>query len=257
MARFVSLDFRAGCLCLAAGGLGLMACFYTPLRAQTAAPAKTPATNLAPVLPPADTLGRYGKILTPSDEMAHPLKLKMPFPGVGEIKVPNQDELNMREKLESLAKLSDSDIRLQLNQWPAYSKMNLRDQGTMLQRIQDFRDYRNRVAMQKAHDMGLFALTPDQAVHFEKDYWNKRLKMDRDLAKQFEPILRAQEQRLQDELVHEFPPASPGPIAQAPVPPPGPSPTKKPAQASVPVTQVKAAASGPSVLDPASPPTPR
>jgi hypothetical protein len=225
MARFVFLSRPY----LAAGGLGLMACFSASLRAQqpmtptpmaqaqaAPAPSKTPATNAAPALPP-DTLGQYGKILSPSDQMAHPLKLKMPFPGVGEVKVPSQDEMNMREKLEQLAKLSDSDIRAQLEKWPAYSKMTLRDEGAMLQRIQDFRDYHFSVAMQKARDLGLLStLLPDQKVRFEKDYWDKRLQMDRDLAKQFQPIFKAREQKLQDELFREFSSASLGPLAQAP-----------------------------------------
>jgi hypothetical protein len=246
MARFVSLivflNFRAGWPCLAAG---LMACFAPSLRAQqpmtptppapAQAPAKVPATNAAPVLPP-DTLGQYGKILSPSDQTAHPLKLKMPFPGVGEVKIPTQDELSMREKLEQLAKLSDEDIRAQLGKWPAFGKMSLRDEGMMLQRIQDFRDYHSSVAMQKAHDLGLLStLMPDQKVRFEKDYWDKRLQMDRDLAKQFEPVFRAREQKLQDELFREFSSASPGPLAQAPKPPQAvPSPVMQ--TASVPAT---------------------
>jgi hypothetical protein len=246
MARFVALNFRAGCFCAAVGGLGLMACLSPSLRAQspmqvTPAPAKTPATNAAPVVRPPDSLGRYGKILMPSDQVEHPLKLKLPFPGVGEVKVPNPDELNMRDKLEQLAKLSDADIHLQLDQWPAFGNMSLRDQGAMLQRIQDFRDYRSRVAMQKAHDMGLLTLMPDQKARFEKDYWDKRLKMDHDLAKQFDPIFRAREQKLQDELFREFSSVSQGPVVQAPKStPPVPPPTNKPPQAPPPV---KAAAS--------------
>jgi hypothetical protein len=253
-----------------------MACLSMPLRAQqpmtpapmtpapTApaqakpVPAKALATNPALVVPLPDTLGRYGKILTPSDEMSHPLKLKMPFPGVGEVKVPNQDELNMREKLEQLGQLSDSDIRMQLAKWPAYNVMSLRDEGAMLQRIQDFRDYRTRVAMQKAHDLGLFStLMPDQKVRFEKDYWDKRLQMDHDLAKQFEPILRAREQKMQDELFREFSSASPGPVVQAPKPPPpAPPPTNQPPHSPAPVApvaQVKAATPSPSALSPAPP----
>jgi hypothetical protein len=215
------------------GGLALSAGFATSLRAQTqpmqmaptptSAPAK-PMTNAAPVAPvPPNSLGRYGKILAPGDDTEHPLKLKVPFPGVGEVKVPNQDELNVRMKLEQLANLSDADIRAQLEQWPAFSKMTLRDEGALLQRIQDFRDYRTRIALQKAHDMGLLTLTPDQKVRFEKDYWDKRLKLDQDLARQFTPIYVAREQKLQDELFREFSSASQGPMAQVPkpqVPPP-------------------------------------
>jgi len=205
--------------------------------------AKLPATNAAPVNPPIpDTLDRYGKIVMPGTETAHPIKLKLPFPDVGAVKVPTRDELNMRDKLEQLALLSDSDIRAQLGQWPAFGKMSLRDEGTMLQRIQDFRDYRAKVAMQKAHDMGLLTLTPDQKLHFEKDYWDKQLQMDRELAKQFEPILRTRQQKLQDELFREFSSAAPGPVAglsKAPPPPPA-------------KIKAKAAASAPAATTPAT-----
>src|ERR1700722_4198997 len=246
MERFVSLNFRDACSCVVAVGLGLIAGFSTSLRAQqpklpmqrTAAPGKTPATNAAPV-PPPDTLAQYGKIVAPSDQVAHPLKLKLPFPGVGEVKIPTPDELNMRENLEQLAKLSDADIRIQLEKWPAFSKMSLRDEGAMLQRIQDFRDYHTNVAKAKAHDMGLLTLLPDQQARFEKDYWDKRLQMDRDLAKQFEPIFKAREQKLRDELFREFSSASPGPLAQGPKPPP----TNKPSQPPPSVTQSNAPAS--------------
>jgi hypothetical protein len=234
----------------------LTACFSAPLRAQQPmtpapmAPAQaTPApAKAAAVVPVPDSLGRYGKILTLGDQTAHPLKLRLPFPNVGEIKVPNKDELNMRDKLEQLAKLSDAEIHNQLEKWPAYGKMSLRDQGTMLQRIQDFRDYRTKVALGKAHDIGLLTLTPDQKIRFEGEYWDKQLQVDRDLAKQFEPILRAREQKLQDELFREFSSADPGPRAQ-PLKPP----VKKLAQASASVAQAKATPSTNSSLDPASP----
>ena len=134
------------------------------------------------------------------------------------MKVPNQDELNVRMKLEQLANLSDADIRSQLEQWPAYGKMSLRDEGALLQRIQDFRDFRTKIALQKAHDMGLLTLTQEQKVRFEKDYWDKRLKLDQDLAKQFTPIYVAREQKMQDELFREFSSASQGPMAQVPKP---------------------------------------
>jgi len=226
-----------------------MACFSTSLRAQQAmtptptpvspaqakpAPAKTPAT-----LPP-DTIGQYGKILTPSDQVAHPLKLKMPFPGVGEVKIPTKDELIMRDKLEQLAKLSDADIRAQLEKWPAFSKMNLHDEGAMLQRIQDFRDYRSNVAKAKAHDMGLLTLLPDQEARFEKEYWDKRLQMDRNLARQFEPILRADQQKMESALYSEFSSVNVVPVAQAPKPPPSPvtsTPTTNVVQPMQPIAQ--------------------
>jgi hypothetical protein len=195
--------------------------------------AKPSATPPPPVLPPLipDTYGRYGKILLPGDESAHPVKLHMPGPGFGEVKVPRGDELAMREKLEALWKLSDEDIRAQLEQWPAFGKMTLRDEGAMLQRIQDFRDYRTRIAQQRAHDMGLSTLTPEQKARFETEYWDKRMQMDRELCKQFEPVYKAREQKLQDELFREFSTASPGPV---PPKPPAPPAVNKPVVVSAP-----------------------
>jgi len=185
------------------------------------------------VVPP-ETLGQYGKILAPGDQPAHPLKLKLPFPDVGQVKIPSPDELVMRDKLEKLAMLSDAEIRAQLDKWPAYGKMTLRDQGLMLQRIQDFRDFRTNVARGKAHDMGLLTLTPAQFDRFQTDYWNKRLAMDNELAKQFTPIYKAREQKMQDELYREFSAVSRGPVAQTPKPAaPGAPPLNKPAAPAV------------------------
>jgi hypothetical protein len=196
-----------------------------------------PAKNPPPGVPP-NTLGQYGNILAPGDQVEHPLKLRIPGPGVGEVKIPSMDELTMRDKLEQLAGLSDADIAGKLAKWPPYGKMSLRDQGMMLQRIQDFRDYRSNTAKGKAHDMGLLTLTPEQEAKFEKEYWDKRLQMDRALAKQFAPVYQAQVQKLQDDLYREFSAVSQGPVAQAPKPPaPKPAATAATNSPAMPIAQ--------------------
>jgi len=183
-----------------------------------AANANKPATTGAPAAP--DYFNRYGKILTSSNEAAHPLRLNLPIPEVGEVKIPNQDEMTMRQKLEALATLSDEDIRAQLNAWPAYNKMKLGDQGAMLSRIQQFKDRRSRIAQDKAHQMGLSTLTPEQQQRFEKEYWNRRLEMNSELAKLFAPIYRDRETKIQADLFREFSSPTPsGAVSQAPKPP--------------------------------------
>ncbi len=186
----------------------------TPPAGRPAATASAkPATPPVPPVPE-DYFQRYGKILSPGTEPTHPLKLAMPFPDVGQIKVPSQDEINMREKLEGLANLSDEEIRINLYQWPAFTKMNLADEGAMLMRIQMFRDHRAKIAHDKAVSLGLLTLKPDQMARFEKEYWDKRLQLDRDLAKQFEPILKRREADIGEELFREFSlPAQPVPAA--------------------------------------------
>ena len=183
-----------------------------PVSAKPAA-APTVATNAAPITP-----------------AQPPVKLKLPSPGAGEVNIPTSDELSMREKLEQMAKLSDEEIHAQLAHWPEFGKMTLRDQGQLMMRIQDFRDFRARVAAQKAHDLGLVALTPDQKALFEKEYWEKRIQMDRDMAKQFGPIFSARQQKMEDELLRQFSTAA-GPIALGVKPPtPPPAPANKPPQ---------------------------
>jgi len=246
MARFVLLNFRAGRICLAGGVLGLMAGFGMSLYAQSATnpapmagtmqtgPVMTPPPKPPPPSVP-DTFNRYGKIWAPSDDAAHPIKLNVQFPGVGDMKIPSQAELNVRDKLEQLAKLSDADIRKQLEEWPPYNQMKLGDQGQLLQRIQAFKDLRAKIALQKAHDMGLLTLLPDQQARFQQEYWDKQLQMERNLAKQFEPIWRAQQQKMEGDLYREFSSPSAGPVALAPKPP----------QAPVPAAQNKPPGFGP------------
>ena len=181
---------------------------------------KTPAPPV-----PEDYFQRYGKILEPGTEPAHPLKLAMPFPDVGQIKIPSPAEIDMREKLERLATLSDDEIRQDLETWPAFGKMSLADEGAMLIRIQQFKDRRAKIAQDRAHALGLLTLKPDQLDRFEKEYWDKRLQMDRQLAKKFDPIFRVQETQLEEQLYREF--STPG------QPIPAPPPTKPPAPPKV------------------------
>ena len=217
---------------------------------------------MIPVPPPVpETFNRYGKIWAPTDDVAHPIRLNVQFPGVGEMKIPSQDELSVRDKLEKLATLSDDQIRAELAQWPPYAKMKLADEGQLLIRIQQFKDQRTRIAMDKARELGLAnSLTPDQKMRFEKEYWDKKLQMDHDLAKQFEPAMKAREEKLREDLFHEFsapgavmPPPANGsavPLAQtkpapAPTSPP-PASANPPAKPPIipPIAEAKTTASG-------------
>jgi hypothetical protein len=199
-----------------------------PAGSQPGAAANKPKP---PPPPPQTVFNRYGDILQPGAEPAHPVRLAMPLTDIGEIKVPTQDELRMREKLEQLATLSDDQIRSQLSKWPPFTKMSLRDEGMMLARIQDFRDHRAKLALQEAHDLGLCNLTPEQQARFEKDYWNKRLPMERDLATQFDLLLKQRQAQLSEELCREFSPPNGSPVKN---PPPGPAKAISPAVANKP-----------------------
>lgn len=217
MARFLSLIAVFGTLAI------------SPIAAQTPEMMNSAPVTAAPAAPPAkpppvvpeDYFARYGKILSPNNQPPYPFKLTMPAPGFGEVKIPSKEELGMREKLERLAMLSDAEINTQLQQWPAFSKMSLGDQGAMLTRIQQFRDFRSKMAAMKAHQLGLLTLNPQQQAKFQQEYWDKRLAMDHQLAQQFEPVYKAADQKLNEDLYREF--SSPGALANKPAPaaPPG------------------------------------
>jgi hypothetical protein len=227
MARFIALAGSLG-LTLAVLGGGTRAWGQADMMMTNAAAGAPPNPALAkPAPPPAppipeDYYVRYGKILKAGDQPAYPFKLNMPFPGVGEVKIPSKEELEMRAKLEQLATLSDDEIRKQLLQWPAFGKMSLGDDGTMLQRIQAFRDYRRKAAIDEQHRLGLLTLNPAQQARFEKEFWDKKLQMDRQLAQQLDAGYKASDQKLSEDLYREF--SSPGALAKAAPPPAKPMP---------------------------------
>jgi hypothetical protein len=227
MARFIALAGGLGFALAVLGGthgwgqtemmMATNAAAGTPPNAAPGKPAPPPAPPI-----PEDYYVRFGKILKAGDQPAYPFKLNMPFPGVGEVKVPSKEELEMRAKLEQLATLSDDEIRAQLLQWPAFGKMSLADDGTMLQRIQAFRDYRHKAAMDAQHRLGLLTLNPAQQAKFEKEFWDKKLEMDRQLAQQMEAAYKAAQQKMNENLYREF--SSPGALAKATSPPAKPMP---------------------------------
>jgi hypothetical protein len=219
-----------------------MAALALALLAGSSLASRAQMTNMAPAAPappanpqaaagnkpgvppvPVDYFQRYGKILSAGNEPSHPLKLAMPFPDVGQVKVPGNDELAMREKLERLTTMSDEDIRADLANWPAFKQMSLADEGAMLMRIQMFKDHRAKVAQDRAHALGLLTLKPDQMEKFTNEYWEKRLQMDRDLARQFGPVYKAAEDKMEEQLYREYStpakpiPAPPGKPGGAPV----------------------------------------
>jgi hypothetical protein len=235
MARFVPLGFRrqvparrviaagfgfiAGCSLswAATPGPATNASSATPPQHAAAKPIAKSATSPAPLSPALQkSLDRYGDIVTTGTQVSYPLHLHLPLPYEIEVHVPTSEDLVIRAKLEALANLSDDELRKQLAAWPALNKMSLRDQGLLLQRIQDFRDYHVKIAMQKAHGMGMPTLTPAQAAKFEKEYWDERLKIDQDLVEQFQPIYEAREQEMDAALLAEF--SSPVPATAPPVP---------------------------------------
>jgi hypothetical protein len=212
-------------LALLAGSAFTLAAQMAPMTSMqsTAPPSPPPAAAGAkpvPVVPPVpiDYFQRYGKILSPGSEPNHPLKLSMPNPDIGQVKIPTGEETALRDKIERLTTMSDEDIRKDLANWPAFKQMTLSDEGAMLVRIQQFKDHRAKLAQDCAHNLGLLTLNPVQMDHFTQEYWQKRLKMEQDLAHQFQPIYQTRESKMEEELFREYSmPFKPTPAVPKPV----------------------------------------
>ena len=232
-------------LALLAGAALALAAQTAPMQSmQSTAPAAAPppaapGTKPAPVVPPVpvDYFKQYGHILSPGTEPSHPLKLSMPNPDVGQIKIPTPEETALRDKIERLTTMSDEDIRKDLANWPAFKQMSLADEGAMLVRIQQFKDHRAHLAQECAHNLGLLTLNPAQMDRFTQEYWQKRLKMEQELSHQFQPIYLARESKMEEELFREY---------STPARPVAPPPSAKPAAAHKPPAPTASTAKPPS-----------
>jgi hypothetical protein len=208
-------------LTLAAAGTAALLAFAAPSNEALAvikhSALGVTATNGATAVPPPpnDYFKTYGHIMATTTEPDHPIRFMAPSTDVGQVKIPTDEEIMMRQKLEVLASMSDADIRAELEKWPAYGKMSLSDEGLFLARIQLFKDQRAHLAEASAKQNGLI-LNPAQQAKYEQDYWTKRLAMDANLTKQIGPIVRAAEQKMQEDLFREFSTAPPPPLPRKP-----------------------------------------
>lgn len=133
--------------------------------------------------------------------------------------MPGKGELEMREKLETLANLSPQQLDAELQKWPRYQQMDLGERAKLLQRIQEFKDRRHKAAEGKARELNL-KLTPEQFQAFERKFWEKRNLADRQLWQEMEPRRKALDQQINNELKAEYSvyiaPSAPAPPKPAP-----------------------------------------
>lgn len=134
-------------------------------------------------------------------------------------------EMEMRDKLETLCKLSPQQLDAELQKWPRYQQMDLGERAKILQRIQEFKDRRHKMAENKARELGL-QLTTDQFTTFEQKFWDRRSQADHQLWLEMEPRRKALDQQINTELKQEFAAyAKPATPAPAPSPTPAMAPT--------------------------------
>lgn len=189
-------------------GLSLLAVVATSSRVQAQNAPGTPLPPNTPAVTPAAPAATPGTTTEPGK--------KPPFMG-------GKWELELKEKLETLVKLSPQQLDVELQKWPRYQEMDLGERAKLLQRIQEFKDRRRKQAENKARDMGL-RLTPEQFAVFEQKFWEKRMQADRQLWQEMEPRRKQLELQLTSELKQEF-----GLYAMPPAPKPAPAPTPAPA----------------------------
>lgn len=109
----------------------------------------------------------------------------------------------LRGRLNELAKLSDAEILAQLEKWPPYQRMSLGEKGHLLQRIQDAREFRQKVARRKAGALGLEIPAAEQEK-FTALFWDSKLEMDRRLFEEMEPKRRQYQQEMDAKILAQF-----------------------------------------------------
>ncbi len=153
---------------LTAIGLALLVFFAPNTRAQNNPPGTPlpPTPNAAPNLPPN----------SPAPKPSGPNDTRKNFPPQGFAK----NDIEIREKLETLSQLTPQQLDAELQKWPRYQQMDLGERVKLLQRIQEYKERRRHQAENKARDLGL-QLNPEQFTTFGKKFWEKRLPADRQL----------------------------------------------------------------------------
>jgi len=117
--------------------------------------------------------------------------------------IPNRHEVEAREKLQELAKLSDEQLTAELHKWPRYQKMTFGERAKFLQRIQDIRDHRKNMAVNRARELNL-NLNPEQQAAFEKSYWDKKIVAEKQLSAETEPRRKELDEQMNQQLLKEF-----------------------------------------------------
>jgi hypothetical protein len=169
------------------------------------------AVLLSSELPPAQGQTKPGAIQSPAaGSMASNTDPDHTLPQSGEprhVHVPSRHDVEAREKLQVLVRLTDEQLTAELHKWPRYQKMSFGEKAKFLQRIQDIRDHRKNAAANRARELNL-NLTPEQQITFEKSYWDKKLQSERALSKETEPRRKELDEQMNQQLLKEFGSAS-------------------------------------------------
>ncbi|VVM08148.1 hypothetical protein MAMC_01991 [Methylacidimicrobium cyclopophantes] len=116
---------------------------------------------------------------------------------------PEGGSWEMRQKIVPLLELPDDRLLEELQKWPRFQKMNLEQKGRLLERIARMRVERVRAAEREAKRLGL-TLSEDQRAAFQRQYWQRREEMIRQLWKETEGRRKALREQLDKELKTEF-----------------------------------------------------
>ena len=116
---------------------------------------------------------------------------------------PEESRWEVRQKIVQLLELPDDRLLAELEKWPRFQKMDLGRKGRFLERIARMRMERRHAAEREAEQLGL-KLSDPQKEAFERQYWQRREEMARQIWKETEGRRKALREKLKQELKAQF-----------------------------------------------------
>lgn len=116
---------------------------------------------------------------------------------------PEEGRWEVRQKIVQLLELPDDRLLAELEKWPRFQKMELGQKGRFLERIARMRAERQRAAEREAERLGL-QLSGERKEAFEREYWQRREEIARQLWKETEGQRKTLREKLEKELKAEF-----------------------------------------------------
>lgn len=116
---------------------------------------------------------------------------------------PEESRWEVRQKIVQLLELNDDRLLAELEKWPRFQKMDLGHKGRFLERIDRVRMERHQAAEREAQRLGL-QLADDRKAAFERQYWQRREEIARQLWKETEGQRKALREKMEKDLKAEF-----------------------------------------------------
>lgn len=109
------------------------------------------------------------------------------------------------EQMLELAVAPEQDVEATMQKWPRLRQLDPEKRARFMEEVARFRERIRSEAVQAGREMGL-QLSSDRESEFVRQYWQKRIRVERTLREEMEPRRRELTEQAREELRREFGP---------------------------------------------------